>query len=100
MLSPGSCLSTLAGVVIILAGHAHADWLVFRGNACQTGVAHGPLPHTLAVKFVDESGDVIATDARPLLGVKELQTVVVRGRVQRTNDGRIALLANGLYVKQ
>jgi hypothetical protein len=55
-----------------------------------------PKARTL-VKFVDESGQVIPTDARTLLGVSELQTVYVRGRAQRDADGNLTVLASGIY---
>ena len=51
------------------------------------------------VKFVDESGAVIDTDARELLGVSELQTVFVKGKAQRDADGNLSLLATGIYVQ-
>lgn len=53
----------------------------------------------ILVKFVDEGGQLIASDARELLGVRELDTVVVKGKVQKSADGNAVLLANGVYVK-
>ena len=38
-------------------------------------------------------------DARKLLGVKELQTVVVRGRAKRDEAGNVIVLADGLHVR-
>jgi hypothetical protein len=51
------------------------------------------------IKFVDESGETLATDARQLLGVKELQHVTVRGRAQRDEAGNLTVLAQKVYVK-
>lgn len=51
------------------------------------------------VKVVDEQGDVVQADARDLLKVKELQTVVVRGKAQRNEAGDLTVLATGVYVK-
>ena len=52
------------------------------------------------VKFVDTDGKVISKDARTLLGIKELATVVVKGRAKRDEAGNLTVLADGVYVKQ
>jgi hypothetical protein len=52
------------------------------------------------VKVVDEQGKTVASDARQLLGVKELQTVVVRGQAKRDENGNLTVLATGLYVRR
>jgi len=54
--------------------------------------------HSVTVKFVDEQGAPIGVDARELLGVDHLQTVVVTGRMQKTND-KTVVLANKMYVR-
>ena len=54
---------------------------------------------TAIVKFMDESGKLIAADARDLLHVKELDTVVVQGKVQRDDAGNLTLIASGLFKK-
>jgi hypothetical protein len=51
------------------------------------------------VKVVDSSGKTIATDARKLLGLKELQTVVIHGRAKRDDAGNLTVLADGVYVR-
>lgn len=38
-------------------------------------------------------------DARELLKVKELSTVVVKGKAQRDDAGNLTILASGVYVK-
>ena len=53
----------------------------------------------LLVKFVDDGGQLIASDARELLGVSELDTVVIEGKVQKSEDGNAVVLASGVYVK-
>jgi len=55
---------------------------------------------TALVKVVDEAGNVVPTDARELLGVTELQTVVVEGKAQRDEAGNLTVLANRVYVKK
>lgn len=52
------------------------------------------------VKVVGAHGKPVAQDARKLLGVKELNMVVVRGKAQRDADGNLALLADQVYVKE
>ncbi|HTN74658.1 MAG TPA: hypothetical protein VL096_05405 [Pirellulaceae bacterium] len=55
--------------------------------------------HKALVKIVDKDGKTVATDARKLLGVKESQTVVVRGTAQRDDAGNLTVLAAGVFVK-
>jgi hypothetical protein len=51
------------------------------------------------VKIVDSDGKTIAKDAKDLLGVKELETVVVRGKAVRDEAGNLTVLATGVYVR-
>lgn len=51
------------------------------------------------IKFVNEAGDTLPTDARQLLGVKELQYVTVRGQAKRDEAGNLTVLAQDIYVK-
>ncbi len=55
---------------------------------------------TALVKVVDESGDVVAADARELLNVTELQTVVVRGTAKRDDAGNLTVLAKGVFLRK
>jgi hypothetical protein len=58
------------------------------------------LPESKAmVKIVGEDGHPVQTDARQLLGIKELQTVVVHGRAKRDESGNLTVLADGVYVR-
>jgi hypothetical protein len=54
---------------------------------------------TVLVKVVDDSGNLVAVDARELLQAKELQTVVVQGKAKRDEAGNLTLLAGGIYLK-
>ena len=54
---------------------------------------------TALVKLVDENGKLIKADARKLLAVKELSTVVVKGKAKRDEAGNLTVLASGIYVK-
>jgi hypothetical protein len=52
------------------------------------------------VKFVDEAGQTLPTDARELLGVKELERVTIRGKAKRDEAGNLTVLASGIYIKR
>jgi len=54
---------------------------------------------TVLVKVVDDSGNLVAMDARELLLAKELQTVVVAGEAKRDEAGNLTVLASGVYRK-
>jgi hypothetical protein len=51
------------------------------------------------IKIVDDKGQTVAVDARKLLGVKELDTVVVKGKAKRDEEGNLTVLASGLFVR-
>jgi len=55
---------------------------------------------TALVKVVGEDGRLLAADARQLFGVKELQTVFVRGTATRDEKGNLVVVASRLYVKK
>ena len=74
-----------------------------EGDTCKTPwdyCCESNLPKaTVLVMFVDEKGKVIKKDARELLKVKELQTVVVEGKAKRDKAGNVTVLASKLYVR-
>ncbi|EMI19880.1 signal peptide protein [Rhodopirellula maiorica SM1] len=51
------------------------------------------------VKVVDENGKPVASDARELLNVKELSTVVVQGTAKRDDQGNLTVAASKVYVR-
>lgn len=51
------------------------------------------------IKLVDEKGNPVAEDAKKLLGVKELSTVVVQGKAERDEKGNLSVLADQVFVK-
>jgi hypothetical protein len=51
------------------------------------------------VKIVDATGQTVPVDARMLLGVKESQTVVVKGKAKRDDQGNLTVLADCLFVR-
>jgi hypothetical protein len=55
---------------------------------------------TVLVKFVDSAGKTLSDDAKALLDIKELQTVVVKGQTRRDEGNGIFVAASGIYVKK
>ena len=55
---------------------------------------------TTLVKFVDQDGRTLEVDSRELLGIKEAEMVVVRGKAKRDQDGNLTLLADGLFIRR
>jgi hypothetical protein len=53
----------------------------------------------ILIKFVGSDGKPVATDARELLGVKELDTLVVQGQAQRDDSGNLTILASNIFVR-
>ncbi len=51
------------------------------------------------VKIVDESGQPVTQSARDLLQVKELSTVVVKGKAKRDDQGNLTVAANQVFVR-
>lgn len=52
------------------------------------------------IKIVDESGNPVAADARELLNVKELSTVVVKGKAKRDDQGNLTVASSEVFVRQ
>lgn len=52
------------------------------------------------VKFLGEDGKVISVDARKLLGVNELETIVVQGVTNRDKEGNVTVSAKGIFVRR
>ena len=58
------------------------------------------LPASIAtVKFLDDSGKDLEIDARSLLAVKELTSIVVTGKARRDGAGNLTVLASGVFVQ-
>ena len=51
------------------------------------------------IKIVDKNGELVDTDARELLGVRELTQVIVKGTAQRDDAGNLTVLATRIFVK-
>jgi len=55
---------------------------------------------TATIKVVDAQGNTVQRDARQFLGIKELHTVVVRGKAKRDAQGNLTVLADQVYVRK
>ena len=53
----------------------------------------------MLVKVVDDANKIVPAGAKDLLGVKELQTVVIAGTAKRDDAGNVTILAKGIYVR-
>ena len=51
------------------------------------------------VKIVDDTGKPVAVDARKMLNVKELSTVVVQGTARRDDQGNLTVAASQVFVR-
>jgi hypothetical protein len=58
-----------------------------------------PTKQTL-IKVVDNEGQPLEVGAQELLGLKELQTIVVQGKVQLDQAGNMSVLASGVYIRR
>ncbi len=52
------------------------------------------------IKIVDASGNPVAANARELLNVKELSTVVVKGKAKRDEQGNLTVATSEVFVRQ
>lgn len=55
---------------------------------------------TALIKVVDTDGSTVKADAKSLLDVQELSTVVVKGKAQRDDAGNLTVLATSVFVKK
>lgn len=74
------------------------------GDGCETPWDYCCDPNVdkgrIQIRVVDDGGKVVKTDARKLLGVKELDTIVVRGTAKVDEAGNLIVLATGVFVKK
>lgn len=55
---------------------------------------------TAVVKVVDAEGKTVAVDAKRGLGMKELQTVIVKGTAKRDEAGNLTVLSPAIFVRK
>jgi hypothetical protein len=84
-----------ASMVIVAEGTDGEDGEICMDDCCASERADS----TTLVKVVDESGKVLAVDARKLLGVSADDMVVVRGSVRKDDAGNFVVLARGVHVR-
>lgn len=63
---------------------------------CQTAAVK---ENIATIKVVDEAGKLVSGDAKAMLNVKELSTVVVHGKAKRDDLGNLSVAANKVYVR-
>ena len=51
------------------------------------------------IKIVDNAGNPITADARKMLNVKELSTVVIQGTARRDDQGNLTVAASKVFVR-
>ena len=56
--------------------------------------------NTLLVQILSDDGELIEQDARKLLGVDELDTVVIEADINKDDAGNITLVAKKLFVRR
>ena len=64
---------------------------------CETDKLPGA---TALVKVVDKDGKAVSGDPKKMLNVKELSTVVVKGKAKRDEAGNLTVLTDQIYVKE
>lgn len=77
--------------------HKHAP-----GEECAFCASHAAdrITSLALVHFKGEDGKPLAVDARELFGLKDQDTVVVRGKAKMTPTGMLEVDATGLYVRR
>lgn len=57
------------------------------------------LPNAMAFVQFEEGGQIVKHDAKQIFGLKELETVVVKGKAKR-DEGNLVVHAEGFYVRK
>lgn len=52
------------------------------------------------IKIVNDSGQPVDKDAKQLLGVKELDQVIIKGKAKRDEQGNLTVLAEKVFVEK
>lgn len=97
--SPGKAAFVIADPVAMMGlesdGHDCSSGCAF----CKKKEGHASR-HLAMVRIVDESGDVVAVDARKLLDLDVDEMVVVRGIVSLDKLGNLIVDADGIHVRR
>ena len=54
---------------------------------------------TVMIRFVDDLGKTIAADAKSGLALKEMDTVVIKGKMVKSSDGELSVVASQFFVR-
>ncbi|MSQ96853.1 MAG: hypothetical protein EXR98_20185 [Gemmataceae bacterium] len=77
-----------------------------EGDSCETPWDYCcDAPDELAkgkvlVKLVDAAGKTLPEDAKELLSIKELQTVVIQGQMRKGEDNSVSVVVNGIFIRK
>lgn len=85
-----------ASMLMVADGTESAEGEICMDDCCASERA----ATTTLVKVVDANSQVLAADARQLLGVAENDMVVVRGKVHKDDNGNFVVLADGVHVRR
>lgn len=91
-----AAFTLLDASMTVVAEGEDAEGAICTGDCC----ANERLTCTAMVKVVDADGQLIAVDSRQLLGVKEADMVVVKGKAQKDKTGNFVMLANRVYIRR
>lgn len=84
-----------ASMSVVSEGSEEEEGELCMGDCC----ANERAECTTLVKVVD-NGSLVPADSRQLLGLKENDFVVVRGKASKDDSGNFAVLADGVYVRR
>ncbi|MFP6621406.1 MAG: hypothetical protein VB877_18830 [Pirellulaceae bacterium] len=74
-----------------------------ENDSCETPWDYCCEPHLATkqtlIKVVNQQGQPVEVGAQELLKLKELQTVVVQGKVKLDASGNMSILASGIYIR-
>lgn len=94
--TPGRAAFVIADPAVDFEAHEHEC-----SDACAFCKTKQDTAATMAlVQFLDDSGNVLTTDARKLFNVTAGQMVVVRGHAGTDAAGHLVISATGLYVRR
>lgn len=84
-----------ASMAVVAGGTESSEGEVCLEDCC----AEERAECTTLVKVVD-NGALVAADSRQLLGVKENDFVVVRGKASKDESGNFTVLADGVFIRR
>ena len=93
----GACAFSLVDRSLVPCNEKHGDNCPTPWDyCCSPNLAQS----MVLVMFVDSNGKMVRKDARELLGVKELDMVVIRGKARRDKSGNLTIVASRIFVPE